>query len=182
MPTTALHRPHESDRSQAKTRTYQAHPCQRPYIPKADGEHRALGIATLEDKVVQRTVAQVPSAIYEEDFLGWSYGFRPGRGQHDALAVGLQTKKVNWVLDAEIRWFYDTLDQRWLRKFLEHRIADPRVLRLIQKWMKAGVMEAGNHSVSEEGSVQGASASPLLTKVTSVPAKLAAQSMTVFVR
>jgi retron-type reverse transcriptase len=113
---------------------YQARPSRRVYIPKPDGRQRPLGIASLEDKIVQRAVVGVLNAIYEVDFLGFSYGFRPGRGPHnalDALAVGIKAKKVNWVLDADIRDFFSTLDQAWLRKFLDHRIADRRVLRLI---------------------------------------------------
>jgi RNA-directed DNA polymerase len=138
------------------------------YIPKADGRLRPLGIASLEDKIVQRAVVEVLNAVYEEDFRGFSYGFRPGRGQHDALdalAVGIQRKKVNWVLDADIRDFFGQLDHAWLRRFLEHRIADRRVLRLIDKWLAAGVVEDGQWSVCEEGSPQGASASPLLANV-----------------
>jgi group II intron reverse transcriptase/maturase len=138
------------------------------YIPKADGRLRPLGIAALEDKIVQRAVVEVLNAIYETDFLGFSYGFRPGRGPHDALdalVVGIERKKVNWVLDADIRDFFTSLDHWWLVRFLEHRIADRRVLRLIQKWLRAGVIEDGAWSASESGSPQGATVSPLLANV-----------------
>jgi group II intron reverse transcriptase/maturase len=138
------------------------------YIPKPDGRQRPLGVAALEDKVLQRAVVEVLNAVYEEDFLGFSYGFRPGRGPHhalDALAAGIVGKKVNWVLDADFRDYFSSLDHRWLEQFLEHRIADKRVLRLIQKWMAAGVIEDGKWTAFEEGVPQGASASPLLANV-----------------
>jgi RNA-directed DNA polymerase len=147
---------------------YRARPSRRAYIPKADGRQRPLGVASLEDKIVQRAVAEVLNAIYEEDFLGFSYGFRPGRSPHealDALAVGICDKKVNWVLDADIRDYFSSLDHSWLVKFLEHRIADRRVLRLIQKWLRAGVIEDGTWTACDEGTPQGASISTLMANV-----------------
>ncbi len=147
---------------------YRARPSRRVLIAKPDGRLRPLGVAALEDKILQRAVVEVLNAVYEQDFVGFSYGFRPGRGQHDALdalAVAIDRRRVNWVLDADIRDFFARLDQSWLEQFLEHRIADKRVLRLIQKWLRAGVIEDGEWSKTEEGTVQGASASPLLANV-----------------
>lgn len=149
--------------------SYRAQPSKRTYIPKADGRMRPLGIASLEDKIVQHALVTVLNQIYEADFLGFSYGFRPGRSQHqalDALYVGTMEKvNVSWVLDADIRGFYDNIDHRWMMRFLKHRIADNRVLRLIQKWMKAGVSEEGQWSETTVGVPQGAVISPLLANV-----------------
>jgi RNA-directed DNA polymerase len=151
-----------------KRGAYRASPARRTFIPKADGRLRPLGVPALEDKIVQRAVVEVLNAIYEQEFLGFSYGFRPGRSPHhalDALYVGLTTKKVNWVLDADIRSFFDNLDHNWLVRFVEHRIADRRVVRLIQKWLRAGVLEDGKRIVSDTGTVQGGSISPLLANL-----------------
>ena len=147
---------------------YRALPSRRQYIPKPDGRQRPLAVAALEDKIVQRATVAVLNAIYEEDFLGFSYGFRPRRGPHDALdalVVGISSNQVNYVLDADIRSFFDSVSQEWLVRFLEHRVSDPRVIRLIRKWLKAGILEDGVVTVSERGTGQGSVASPLLANI-----------------
>ena len=151
-----------------KRGAYRAKPVRRAYIPKTDGRQRPLGVTSLEDKVVQRATVEVLNAVYETDFMGFSYGFRPGRSQHqalNALYAGIMTKKVSWVLDADIRGYFDTIDHEWLMKFVEHRIADKRVLRHIKKWLNAGVLENGTKIRSEEGTPQGSSISPLLANI-----------------
>ena len=147
---------------------YQALPSRRTWIPKPDGRQRPLGIAALEDKIVQRAVGTVLNQIWEEDFEGFSYGFRPGRSQHDALdalSVGIMRKRVNWILDLDVRSFFDKVDHKWLVQFVEHRIADQRIVRLIQKWLKAGVMEDGRWFEAEEGTPQGSVISPILANL-----------------
>jgi len=147
---------------------YHAQAVKRAYVPKQDGRQRPIGIPTLEDKLVQRSTVEVLNAIYETDFRGFSYGFRPGRKCHDALDalyVGIQTRKVSWVLDADIRGFFDALNHEWLIKFVEHRIADQRLVRHIKKWLNAGVLEDGVHTEQEDGTPQGGSISPLLANI-----------------
>jgi RNA-directed DNA polymerase len=148
---------------------YRALPSRRVYIPKADGRQRPIAVAAIEDKIVQRAVTALLNAIYEEDFLGFSYGFRPGRGAHDAmdaLCVGVHSKKVSWILDADIRSFFDEISQQRLIRLLKRRIGDPRIIRLIQKWLKAGVLEDGVVTVSEKGTGQGSVMAPRTQKIT----------------
>src|SRR5258707_7762771 len=147
---------------------YRALPSRRVYIPKADGRQRPLGIAALEDKIVQAAVVAILTPIYEAEFLGFSYGFRPERNQHDALdalAHGINARKINWILDADIARFFDTLSREWLIRFIEHRVGDRRIIRLIRKWLKAGVLEEGQLTETAEGTPQGSVASPLLANV-----------------
>jgi RNA-directed DNA polymerase len=165
---TDLDRRLEDLHSRVHRGTYHALPSKRAYIPKPDGRQRPLGIAALEDKVVQHAVGTVLDQIYEKDFLGFSYGFRRGRSAHDALdalSVGILRKKVNWVLDADIRDCFGSFSHEWMVKFLQHRIGDRRILRLIKKWLRAGVLEDGKWSETEKGTPQGSEVSPLLCNV-----------------
>jgi RNA-directed DNA polymerase len=151
-----------------KQGAYRARPSKRSYVPKTDGSKRPIGVTALEDKVVQRATVSVLNAVYEYDFIGFSYGFRPGRNPHnalDALYVGTTKRRVNYVLDADIREFFDTLDHGWLERFIRHRVADKRVVRLVQKWLKAGVLEEGIRTQTDTGTVQGGSVSPLLANI-----------------
>ncbi len=147
---------------------YKPSPVLRAYVPKADGRQRPIGKSTLEDKIVQRSFVEVVGEVYEAEFLGFSYGCRPGRSQHnalDALTVAIEQRKVNWVLDADIRGFFDAIDHEWLLRFLQHRITDSRVLRQVRKWLKAGVLEEGELSIAEAGTPQGGNVSPLLANI-----------------
>ncbi len=157
-----------TNKGRLKRGAYRARPVQRVYIPKPDGRQRPLGVPVLEDKIVQKATASVLNAVYEVDFLGFSYGFRPGRSQHnalDALSVGITQQKVNWVLDADVRGFFDAIDHEWMMKFVEHRVKDKRVLRAIRKWLNAGVLEDGKWRQQKEGTPQGGSISPLLANI-----------------
>jgi RNA-directed DNA polymerase len=154
--------------SQLQHGSYRAKPVKRVFIPKSDGRERPIGIPAIEDKIIQRSAASVLQTIYEVDFKGYSYGFRPGRGAHDALdalAVGITERKVDWVLDADIRGYFDTIDHEWLVKFIEHRVADRRVIRHIKKWLNAGVLEEGKRVRVDEGTPQGGSISPVLANI-----------------